>query len=70
MSDPSVFINEMMRYPDNRQFAKAVARYLTGGDKQLGGVALQPAIRSAPGFAPSTTLSSPCRVFRAVPGVA
>lgn len=32
MGDPSVFINQMMRYPGNRQFASGIVKYLADGD--------------------------------------
>jgi len=58
MSDPSAFINEMLRFPDNRQFAKSLGRYLVGGDERtagrlwiLGGSFVQ-----HPGFAESNSL--------------
>jgi len=36
VSDPSIVINQMLRYPGNRAFATGLAQYLVEGDKDVG----------------------------------
>jgi hypothetical protein len=58
MSDPSAFINEMLRFPDNRQFAKSLGRYLAGGDARGEGRLwlLSGRFEQRPGFAKTGSL--------------